>query len=91
MRAAEFEATVMPDGRIEVAEPWRELLERKAVRVILMWPEDDDEAEQAAWQNAGLAVFAQGDGADGWSDPSPITSIPYSSPSHSYLAAAEGL
>jgi predicted HTH domain antitoxin len=60
MKAIEFDATISPDGKIDVAKPLRDALPQKPVRVILLWKEQDE--EEAAWQEAALSIFREGDG-----------------------------
>lgn len=59
MRAAEFESTIS-EGKIRIPDSLQGVLPDKAVRVIVLWPEED--GEEVAWQKAALAVLREGDG-----------------------------
>ncbi len=60
MKAIEFNATILPDGKIDVPELLRDTLPHEPVRVILLWTEQEE--EEAAWQEAALSIFRAGDG-----------------------------
>jgi hypothetical protein len=60
MKAIEFDTTILPDGKIDVPEPLRDTLPQQPVRVILLWTEREE--EEAAWQEATLSIFREGDG-----------------------------
>jgi hypothetical protein len=60
MKAIEFDTTILPDGKIDVPEPLRDALPPQPVRVILLWTEQEE--EEAAWQEAALSIFREGDG-----------------------------
>jgi len=60
MRAIEFNATILPDGKISLPETLRAVIPQKPVRVILLWAEQEE--EEAVWQEAALSLFREGDG-----------------------------
>lgn len=42
MKAIEFDATILPDGKIDVPKFLRDTLSQKPVRVILLWTEQEE-------------------------------------------------
>ncbi len=60
MQAIEFDTTILPDGKIDVPEPLRDVLPPQPMRVILLWTEQEE--EEAVWQEAALGIFREGDG-----------------------------
>jgi hypothetical protein len=60
MRAIEFNTTILSDGKISLPESLHDVIPQKPVRVILLWTEQEE--EEAAWQEASLSIFREGDG-----------------------------
>jgi len=60
MKTIEFDAMILPDGKIDIPDILRDTLLQKPVRVILLWTEQEE--EETAWQEVALSIFREGDG-----------------------------
>ncbi len=60
MKAIAFRSKVKPDGTIIVPKKVRGSVKGEEVRVVLLWPESEEEA--TLWEQAGIATFLEGDG-----------------------------
>jgi len=60
MKAIAFRSKVKLDGTIIVPKKVRSSVKGEEVRVVLLWPESDEDA--SLWQWAGIETFLEGDG-----------------------------
>ena len=60
MKAIAFRSKVKSDGTIVVPKKVRSSVEGEQVRVVLLWPESDEDT--ALWEQAGVEAFLEGDG-----------------------------
>ena len=60
MKAIAFRSKVKPGGTIIVPKKVRSSVEGEKVRVVLLWPESDEDT--SLWERAGIETFLEGDG-----------------------------
>ena len=60
MKAIAFRSKVKPDGTIIVPKRLRRSVKSGEVRVVLLWPESEDDV--SLWEQAGITTFLEGDG-----------------------------
>lgn len=60
MKAIAFRSKVKSDGTIVVPKKVRSSVEGEQLRVVLLWPESDEDT--ALWEQAGIEAFLEGDG-----------------------------
>lgn len=60
MKAIAFRAKLKPDGTIKVPKRMRHSVENEDVRVVLLWPESEE--DDSIWEQAGITTFLEGDG-----------------------------
>jgi hypothetical protein len=60
MKAVAFRSKVKPDGTIIVPKRLRRSVKGEEVRVVLLWPESEEDT--SLWEQAGIASFLEGDG-----------------------------
>jgi bifunctional DNA-binding transcriptional regulator/antitoxin component of YhaV-PrlF toxin-antitoxin module len=60
MKAIAFRSKVKLDGTIIVPKKVRRSVKGEEVRVVLLWPESDEDT--SLWQQAGIETFLEGDG-----------------------------
>ena len=60
MKAVAFRGKVKPDGTIMVPKRLRRSVKAAKVRVVLLWPESEEDA--SLWERAGIRTFLEGDG-----------------------------
>lgn len=60
MKAVAFRGKVKTDGTIVVPKRLRRSVKAEQVRVVLLWPESEDDA--SLWEQAGIRTFLEGDG-----------------------------
>ena len=60
MKAIAFRSKVKPDGTIVVPKKVRRSVKGEEVRVVLLWPESEEDA--SLWEQAGIGTFLEGDG-----------------------------
>lgn len=60
MKAFAFRSKVKSDGTIVVPKKVCSSVEGEKVRVVLLWPESDEDT--SLWEQAGIEAFLEGDG-----------------------------
>ncbi len=60
MKAIAFRSKVKPDGTIVVPKRLRRSVQDGEVRVVLLWPESEEDV--SLWEEAGIGTFLEGDG-----------------------------
>ena len=60
MKAIAFRSKVKSDGTIVVPKKVRSSVGGEKVRVVLLWPESDEDT--FLWEQAGIEAFLEGDG-----------------------------
>lgn len=60
MKAIAFRTKVKPDGTIVVPKKVRRSVKSEDVRVVLLWPESEEDT--SLWEQAGIKAFLEGDG-----------------------------
>ena len=61
MKAIAFRSKVKGDGTIQIPKQARRSIKKgEAVRILLLWPESEDDA--SLWEEAGIRTFLEGDG-----------------------------
>jgi len=60
MKAIAFRSKVKPDGTIIVPKRLRRSVQDGEVRVVLLWPESEEDV--SLWEQAGITTFLEGDG-----------------------------
>ena len=60
MKAVAFRSKVNPDGTIQVPKKMRRSFQGDEVRVILLWPESENDAH--LWEQESIHSFLAGDG-----------------------------
>lgn len=60
MKAVAFRGKVKPNGTIILPKRLRRSVNAEEVRVVLLWPESEEDA--GLWEQAGTASFLEGDG-----------------------------
>lgn len=60
MKAVAFRGKVKPNGTIILPKRLRRSVNAEEVRVVLLWPESEEDA--GLWEQAGTASFLEGNG-----------------------------